>query len=108
MNPKIWGYVLLYVDDALCISENAKRVLRDEVEKYFELKEASLGPPEIYLGGCMHKVTMENGAQAWACGSPQYVQARVKKIISNLLTGLCHTVAAVKHLYRLGGCWKKK
>ena len=34
-----WEYVLLYVDDALCISENAERVLRDEVGKYFELKE---------------------------------------------------------------------
>ena len=79
-----WEYVLLYVDDALCISENAERVLRDEVGKYFELKEKSIGPPKIYLGGHMRKVTMENGAQAWAFGSSQYVQAAVKNVEDHL------------------------
>ena len=81
-----WEYVLLYVDDALCISENPERVLRDEVGKYFELKEASIGPPDIYLGGRMRKVTMVNGAQAWAFGSSQYVQAAVKNVEDHLKT----------------------
>ena len=33
-----YEYVLLYTDDALCISENAEKVLRRELGKYFELK----------------------------------------------------------------------
>jgi len=59
-----WEYVLLYVDDALVLSENAERILREEVGKYFELKEASIGPPDIYLGGKVSKVKLENGMVA--------------------------------------------
>ena len=48
---KYWEYVLLYVDDALCISENAETILRNEIGKYFQLKEAPIGPPSLYLDG---------------------------------------------------------
>eukprot|EP00957_Ditylum_brightwellii_P189314 14409335-Ditylum_brightwellii.AAC.1 len=34
-----YDYVLLYTDDALVVGENAERILRAEIEKYFELKE---------------------------------------------------------------------
>ena len=44
-----YEYILLYVDDALCISENAEDVLRNELGKYFDLKENSIGPPKLYL-----------------------------------------------------------
>ena len=43
-----WEYVLLYVDDALCISMNAENILRKEIGKYFYVKEGSVGPPSIY------------------------------------------------------------
>jgi len=46
-----YEYILLYTDDALCVSESPERVLREEIGKYFELKEESIGPPKIYLGG---------------------------------------------------------
>jgi hypothetical protein len=68
-----WEYVLLYVDDALVVSENGEKFLRKELGRYFELKEESIGPPKIYLGGKMSKVTMANGATAWAFSSSQYV-----------------------------------
>ena len=42
-----YEYVLLYVDDCLVISENAKEVLTNEIGKYFELKPNSVGPPKI-------------------------------------------------------------
>ena len=73
-------YVLLYCDDALVVSENGESVLRGEVGKYFELKEESIGPPDIYLGGKMRNVTLENGVQAWSFGSSQYVQAAVDNV----------------------------
>ena len=51
-----WEYVLLYVDDCLVVSENGEKVLRKEIGKYFVLKETSIGPPKVYLGGEMSLV----------------------------------------------------
>jgi hypothetical protein len=53
-------YILLYVDDCLVMSENPEAILRPELGKYFTLKEASISPPDIYLGGKMRQVVMEN------------------------------------------------
>ena len=46
-----YAHVLLYADDALVICENAEKVLRNEIEKFFELKPNSVGPPRQCLGG---------------------------------------------------------
>ena len=37
-NSANWEYVLLYVDDCLCISENPKSIVQDEIGKilYYE------------------------------------------------------------------------
>ena len=75
-----WEYVLLYVDDALCISERAEHVLKGEIGKYFYVKEGSVGPPTIYLGNKVSKVTLANGVDAWAFSSSQYVQAAVENV----------------------------
>ena len=87
MRPKVktdgseyWEYALLYTDDVLVISEDGEKVLRNEVGKYFELKEKSIGPPEIYLGGRMREVTLENGVKAWSFGSSQYCRAAVANV----------------------------
>ena len=75
-----WEYILLYVDDALSIGENAEKVLRNELGRYFELKESSIGPPKTYLGGQIRKVELDNGVKAWTLGSSQYVQAAIKNV----------------------------
>ena len=75
-----YEYVLLYTDDVLCISENPEKIIRSQIGKYFELKEESIGPPKIYLGGHMRRVTLENGVKAWTFSSSQYVQASVKNV----------------------------
>jgi len=77
---KVWDYVLIYTDDTLVISENAESILRNEMGKYFELKQESIGPPKLYLGGNLRKVQLENGVNAWAFGSSQYVQSAVKNV----------------------------
>ena len=69
-----YSYILLYTDDALVIDCNAEDVLRNQLGKYFELKQESIGPPDIYLGGKVSKVTLENGAEAWSYSSSQYVK----------------------------------
>ncbi len=79
---KYWEYhVLLYVDDALVVSERAEHILREKVGKYFELKVASIGPPDIYLGGKVSKVKLEeNGVSAYSFSASQYVQAAVNNV----------------------------
>jgi hypothetical protein len=80
-----YEYILLYTDDALCVSKNAENVLRNELGRYFPtLKEKSVGSPKIYLGGHVRKVQLENGAECWAFGSSQYVKVAVNNMESYL------------------------
>ena len=41
---KCYDCVLLYVEDALVVCENAESILRNELGRYFELKEESMAP----------------------------------------------------------------
>jgi len=75
-----WEYVLLYCDDALVISHRSEGALRNEIDSCFPLKPGSIGPPKIYLGNKVSKVTMENGVEAWAFSSGQYVQSAVSNV----------------------------
>jgi len=75
-----WEYVLLYVDDALCISDRGRHVLENEIGKYFQIKEGSVSPPTLYLGNKVKQVELENGTYVWASSSSQYVQAAVKNV----------------------------
>ena len=75
-----YEYILLYVDDALVVSENAESILHNELERYFHLKEESIGPPTVYLGGRVCKVQLENGVWAWSFSSSQYVQSAIKNV----------------------------
>ena len=77
---QVYEYVLLYTDDVLFVSENGGTVLREGIGKYFELKEASIGPPKLYLGGHMRYVELQNGAKAWSFSSSQYVRAAVNNV----------------------------
>lgn len=79
-----YEYILLYVDDALAIGINAEKMLRQEIGRFFELKEDSIGPPKIYLGGRMTEVVLDNGVKCWGISSSQYVQAAVKNVENHL------------------------
>ena len=43
---KIWEYILLYVDDCLCISKNPALAI-NKLGKYFALKEVGHPPPRV-------------------------------------------------------------
>ena len=77
---KYWEYVLLYVDDVLVISDNARAVIEKEIGRFWELKEESIGPPNQYLGGHLRQAKMPNGIMAWVFGSSKYVQDAVKNV----------------------------
>ena len=78
-----YEYILLYVEDCLCISENPKPALL-QVDKYFPIKPASLGPSKTYLRGTVSKIQLPNGVHAWAFISSQYVHEAVKSVEEHL------------------------
>ena len=55
-NNKVWyySYVLFYVDDCLAIWHDATECLK-QLDKYFPMKEGSIGDPDIYLGAKLKK-----------------------------------------------------
>eukprot|EP00957_Ditylum_brightwellii_P197879 15074595-Ditylum_brightwellii.AAC.1 len=59
-----YEYILLYVDDALAIGEHPEKLLIQGIGKYFQLKEKSVEPPKIYLGGSVRKKTLDNRVKA--------------------------------------------
>jgi hypothetical protein len=75
VGTEYYEYLLLYTDDALCVSENAENALRKELSQYFPLKEGS-----IYLGGHVRKIQLENRVECWAFESSQYVRVAVDNV----------------------------
>ena len=74
-----WAYVLLYVDDCLCIHHDGEAALR-ELDKYFPMKKGSIGDPDVYLGSKIRKVKLPNGVEAWASCPSKYVQEAVGNV----------------------------
>ena len=74
-----YEYMLLYVDDCLCVLERARDALM-QIDKYFKMKPDSIGPPTIYLGGTVSQVVLENGVTTYAFSSSKYVQEAVKNV----------------------------
>ena len=67
-----WGYVLIYVDDLLVISENPKDILlAAKIDYYYPIKPESIGPSSIYLGAELSKCHLKNGVVAWTMSSSQ-------------------------------------
>ena len=79
-----YEYVLLYVDDALIVSEHPKEGLL-EIDKYSPMKPNSIGSPKIYLGGKISQVKLPNGVVAYAISMIQYVQEAIKNVEKEIL-----------------------
>ena len=75
-----YEYILLYVDDALVVGENAESILQNELGRYFHLKEESIGPSTVCLVGGVRKVQLENSVWTWSFSSSQYVQSAIKNV----------------------------
>jgi hypothetical protein len=72
------SYILIYVDDILCIHHEAMPAL-DKLGKYFTLKPSSVGNPSMYLGAKLKLTQMSNGVYAWGVSPAKYI----KKAVSN-------------------------
>ncbi len=74
-----YEYLLVYVDDILCISHNTKPVM-DKFAKIYRLKADSVGPPERYLGADVEKTTDASGVEAWAMSPDSYIRNSLKVV----------------------------
>ena len=63
----------MYEDNYLCISTDSEIIIRDSIGKYFLMKKAPIGEPDIYLVGKVRKVELATGEMCWAFNLSQYV-----------------------------------
>jgi Reverse transcriptase (RNA-dependent DNA polymerase) len=95
-----YAYILLYVDDCLCIHHDPKGELT-RLDKYFMMKPGSIADPDMYLGAKLRKIQLANGVWSWSQSASKYVQ----QAVNNFETCL------VKHKYcrklpkRASGPW---
>ncbi len=76
-----YSYILIYVDDILCIHHKAMPVL-DKLDKYFTLKPSSVGDPSMYLGAKLKLTQMSNGVYAWGMSPVKYIKEAVSNVRS--------------------------
>ena len=77
-------HILLHTNDVLCVSEFPEKILRDELNKCFQLKPNSIGPPKMHLGAGIRQVTLDNGVKSWAASSSQCVREALKNVERHL------------------------
>ena len=68
------GTCMLYMNDAKCINQIAKHILRSEIGKYLYVKKGSGGPPTIYLRNEVSKVSLKKWIDSWWFSSSKYLQ----------------------------------
>ena len=72
-----YEYVLLYIDDCLCVSEDQNNALI-QISKYFPMKPSSLGPPKVYLGGKVSQVILSNDVKVYSYSTSQYLHEAIR------------------------------
>ena len=78
---KYYSYLVVYVDDVLCISENPKRIM-DQIHEGFRLKDG-IAPPKIYLGTDVREMDIDpshatTNEKCWSLGSENYMKEAIK------------------------------
>jgi hypothetical protein len=76
---KYWAYILIYVDDIVCVHHDPGTSLA-QIDKYFKMKPGSIMEPTFYLGANLNKTVMPNGVVAWGMSSSKYVQVAVQNV----------------------------
>jgi hypothetical protein len=74
-----WAYILIYVDDILCVQHDPGTPL-EKLDEYFKMKEGSIQVPTFYLGTKLNKTVLSNGVVAWGMSSSKYVQSAVQNV----------------------------
>lgn len=84
---RYYEYVLVYVDDVLCLSESPQNVM-EYLSKCYTLKEGSVQPPDNYLGAEVRKWNLEctddPSKVRWGMSSDKYVRRAVADVETEL------------------------
>ncbi len=78
-----YSYILIYVDDILCIHHDAMPML-DKLNQYFSLKPSLVGDPSMYLGAKLKLTQMSNGVWAWGMSPLKYIEEAVSNCKKHL------------------------
>jgi hypothetical protein len=80
-----YEYVLIYVDDILCLS-HAPQAIIATIGKLYQLKEGSVGEPTRYLGAVVKKYFLDGDSKKarWAISSDEYIANAVKNVEAEL------------------------
>ena len=77
---KYYAYMIVYVDDILCLHRNPKQVM-DLIEERYRLKD-TVESPKLYLGTDVkeYKYERDDGTtgKCWAMGSSSYIKEALK------------------------------
>ena len=79
---KYYEYMLVYVDDILCISHDACRPM-NEIQASLKLKKNKVEEPEFYLGARLEKKQL-NGRDVWTMSSTDYIKAAIANVKEQL------------------------
>ena len=80
---KYYEYLLVYVDDILCISHAPQETMK-VISGIYRLKDDNTGPPSRYLGANVGKYQLPDGREAWSVSSYDYVKSAVKNLEEQL------------------------
>jgi hypothetical protein len=56
--------LFVYVHDILALSHRAKNAI-EEITKFYQAKEGSMKPPEIYLSANISKMQLQDSCKVW-------------------------------------------
>ena len=86
---KYYLYLIIYVDDVLCIDEDPKTII-DHIASVYRVKDGSIEEPKRYLGMNVRKwtYTAMNGdnMSAYTLGASTYIKEAVRIVKKNCLT----------------------
>jgi hypothetical protein len=80
---KYYTYLLIYVDDVICIDVNPKKYI-DQIGEVFTIKPGSAGPPSVYLGANIQKLESRSQGECWGMSCEQYVRDAIKHVKDKL------------------------
>ena len=78
---KYYAYLVIYVDDILCVDEEPEKVI-DSIGSHFRIKDGSVSEPKTYLGSTIRKWTgihlNGDSFETYAMGSSGYVKEAIR------------------------------
>ena len=84
---KYWAYIIVYVDDVLCVNHDTKSTM-DLISNLYRMKEGSIETPKVYLGANIKEWKLQDAdgefTKCYASSSNTYAKEAVR-IVEGLM-----------------------